>query len=96
MFICDNCIHNCGQFKKECLSFERKVTEDELKEINYEIRHQNVNLHKFCRDNNMSYKYFTKALKNKMDMTYKQLFLINNRLNEKDEWVPYIREEIYG
>jgi len=85
--ICSYCIHNCGQIKSQCINFESRISKDELKEINYELRRQNVNIHKLCIDNNLSYKYLIRALKNKMPLTYKQATIIQSRLNEKLEWL---------
>lgn len=87
MFICNNCIHKCKRGLNTCVNFENKVTIEELKELNSEIRRQNLNVKRFCRKNGLSYKYLIKALKGKCEFTYKQLYKINQRLNEKDEWI---------
>jgi len=90
---CLHCIHKCklahiGAVK--CPNFDNEVTDIELKELNYEIRKQNVNLKRFAKANGLKYTYLIKMLRGKCEMNYKTLYLLNRRLNEVVEWLPYV------
>lgn len=87
MFLCDTCIHNCKKNLDLCANYEPVVSEEELEDLNYEIKRLNCNIKKFCRDNGLKYKYLLKMLKGKMNMSYKVLYLLNNNLLNEKDWV---------
>lgn len=87
------CIHQCKMNQTGCENFEHEVTKAELKEINYEITRQNVNLHKFAKQHGLKYSYVIRMLHGKMKMNYKTLKLLNERLNEKDWVIEYIERQ---
>ena len=84
--LCNNCIFECKQCKTECVNFEANPTKDELKKLNDSIKYQRINLHDFCKDNNMSFEYLAKMLKGKIHFTWKSLQKLENRLNESIDW----------
>lgn len=90
MFLCDICIHNCKQNKNECDNYEPMVDKEELEELNYEIRRQNLNIKRFCKKENLKLFVLKDMINGKIPFTYKYLYKINLRLNEKDEWIRYI------
>lgn len=87
---CLDCIFECKNCMKDCKSFVRAVTKEELGDLKREIRKQNVNLKRFSRANGVKYTYLIKMLKNREPMSYKILYLLNMRLNEKYEWLDYV------
>lgn len=87
---CINCIFTCKNCINDCKLFEPMVGRAELAELNYEIRRQNINLKRFSKANGLKYTYLIKMLKNKEPMSYKILYLLNMRLNEKYEWLDYV------
>lgn len=94
---CLDCIHECLPEKvnlsKVCLDFEKKIRGDEIKELNYEIKRQNVDLRKMCKGYRignriikLNLRTLKKMLAMKQEFTYKYLFILNHRLSEAG-WV---------
>lgn len=97
MAVCDMCIHKCYSASKiTCDYFEPKVTEEELKELKYEIARQNVNLPRLAKYAGIDYKKLKKMLSGKLEFTYKYLWTLNHRLSEKDWVIDHIEKNGMG
>lgn len=88
---CLTCKHGCVDFEYNvkgcCNNYSPRMT---LNKINYEITMQKINLHKLCKKYNLHYYTLQSILHNKMVMTFKYYFALEQRILEKDEWLEYL------
>lgn len=88
---CLSCMNDCRRYtcNTPCENYVKAIPIDELNEI---IRYQNVNLRRFCKDNNLKLYILQDMLKGKIPPIYKYLKLLSDRLMEKEEYLPYLEE----
>jgi len=91
---CLVCRNGCPdmQFKLtgECNNFNPRMT---LRELNREISIQNVNLRKLCKKHGLKYGKLKDMLSNRRALLYDYYTILENRLNEKYEFIEYIQKE---
>jgi hypothetical protein len=87
---CLTCKNGCQSFEfiinGNCENYKERIT---LNEINREIRIQNINIRKLCKDNNLKYYIMVDMLKNKIVLSYKYYIALENRIFEKEEYLKY-------
>lgn len=90
---CLSCKHGCISFEfilnGECNNYEHRIS---LKEIKDEIREQNINIRKLCKDNNLKYWVMMDMLRNKLALSFRYYSALEDRIFEKDEYIKYHRE----
>lgn len=89
--LCLSCINDCKRVSniKECENFSLGTTLSEFKD---EIRNQNVNLKRLCKENGLKYWVLMQMLNGKREFTYKYRMILEGRLTEKEEYLPYLEE----
>lgn len=89
--LCSQCINDCKRFKdiKECVNFKQGLTRFEYKDM---IREQNMNKRRFCKDYGLQLRYLDDMLCGKMHIKYKYHISLQDRLFEKEEYLPYIEK----
>lgn len=94
---CLHCRNCCPDFefkvKGKCDNFSARMT---LKEINREIKKQNINIKKLCDDYNLSRNLMYAMLKNKRIFKFSYYVAIEERILESDEYIPYFEDVSYG
>jgi len=94
---CLSCKNGCIDLEFEmnngtCVNYVNRMS---LNEIKREIRVQNINLRKLCKDYNLKYSMLKEMLNNKLALSYKYYCVLEMRINEKDEYVEYLERD-YG
>lgn len=91
--LCLNCIHDCKRYKniKQCDNFQKALPLSFYKE---EIKKQNINLHKLCRKYKLKYSIMMAMLKGNRPLTYKYRMALEERIFEKEEYLPYLEGDV--
>ena len=86
---CMTCIHDCKVHEdiKTCVNHVEMISLDEINEM---VREQNVNIRRFCKDNDLKYYILMDMLKGKKNFKYKYYYLVIDRLKERSDYLPYI------
>lgn len=90
--ICDKCYScqfDCVQVQpiEFCENYKKGYTRKEYIEF---IHEQNIDLKKLCDKNNLSYNIMLKMLDGRIHMIYKYRVVLNSRIFEKEEYLPYV------
>ena len=85
---CAICVNDCKeQGKQRCVNFRKSVSNRDYWK---QIRQQNVNLKKICKKNSLKYGKMLDMLNGKIDFKYKYHVALENRLYEKELYIPYL------
>lgn len=86
---CYSCIHDCKQQEpiEICENFVKGYNRHEYIQM---IRDENVDLKKLCNKHGLSYNYMMKMLDGKIHMKHKYRMVLNSRLGELEEYLPYV------
>lgn len=88
---CLTCKHGCMDFEYilngKCTHYSKRMT---LREINREIRVQNINLQKLCKTHNLKYGKMKDMLNNKLALSYKYYIALENRIFEVELYNEYV------
>lgn len=88
---CRNCCPNFSDEPEECKNYSRRMT---LKEINKEIKKQNINIKRICNDYNLSRNLMYEMIKGRRTMKYTYYCALEDTLLENDEYIPHL-EAVY-
>lgn len=88
----------CLSCKNGCISFEfvlngkceHYVQRMSLNELNEEIRVQNINIRRLCKDYGLKYGVMQDMLKNKIALSFKYYHILEMRIMENSEYDTYI------
>lgn len=90
---CFSCKHDCKRKINinECVNYARAI---DLHEYNQMIKNQNTNIRRLCKENNLKYHIMLSMLKGKQVFKYKYREILERRLFEKEEYLPYIDKDV--
>lgn len=88
---CLNCINDCKETFNvgNCENYKKGFTRWEYQEM---IQSQNVNLRKLCKDKKLKLYCLLDMLRGRQHFTYKYRTILDERLLEKPELIPYVKE----
>lgn len=89
--LCYGCMHDCKKVESinKCDFFKQGLSKSEYKKL---IQEQNINLKKLCNKEGISLNILMKMLNGKLNFTYKYRTILNSRIYEKEEYLPYIQK----
>lgn len=94
---CLLCRNGCADFEfkvtGKCENYSQRMT---LKEINREIKKQNINIKRLCNDYGLSRNLMYEMLKNKRLFKYSYYMAIEERIMESEDYIPYLSEVVNG
>lgn len=83
----NTCLNVCNMFNdNSCDNFRERYS---LNKLNEQLKIQNVDLRRLCKDNGLKYKYMMDMLNGKIHMKFKYYACLEDRLCE-DEFDEYI------
>lgn len=87
--LCMSCKNDCKRIAKikECENYVKAMT---LSEYNKEIRVQNINIKRLCKEHGLKYYMMKKMLNGKELFKYKYRKILEDRIFEKLEYLPYM------
>ena len=87
--LCFACIHDCKESEpiQMCDNFVKGYTRKEYLQM---CNEDNVDLKKLCTKKRLSYNFMMKMLNGVMHLKYKYRMALNDRLGEREEYLPYI------
>lgn len=88
---CLTCRMGCVDFEfaltGKCIHYEKRLS---LREIDIEIKIQNINIKRLCVENNLKYHIMKDMLNNKLALSYKYYYVLEKRIMEKEIYLEYI------
>ena len=89
--LCYACQENCKQLEpiEKCEFFKRGLTRHEY--LNY-IRQDNINVRKLCDKAGLSYNVMMRMLNGSLQFKYSYRYALDERVYEKQEYLPYIEK----
>ena len=89
--LCHACINDCKEIEEitECKFFKKGINRHEYD--NY-IKDMNINVRKLCDSYNVSYNTMMKMLSGRMLFNYKYATILNSRIFELEEYLPYVEK----
>lgn len=86
---CFSCIHDCKQQQpiEYCENFKQGYTRKEYLQM---IREDNIDLKRLCDKHRVSYNFMMKMLNGEKHLAYKYRMILNSRLGELEEYLPYV------
>ena len=89
--LCYACVHDCKSIEpiERCDNFIKGYTRHEYVQM---LNEDNVDLKRLCTKNRISYNYMLKMLEGRIFLTYKYRMILNSRLGELEEYIPYIEK----
>jgi len=90
--VCDKCyacVNDCKQKEpiEYCEHFVKGYTRKEYLKM---LSEDNVDLKRLCTKNKISYNYMLRMLEGKIHLSYKYRTILNSRLGEVEEYLPYV------
>jgi hypothetical protein len=90
---CLTCKYGCISFEfllnGRCNNYSKRMS---LRVIWDEIRGQNIHLRKLCNKNGLSYNTMMKMLNNKLALSYRYYFALEQRIMEKNEYIRLLED----
>jgi hypothetical protein len=88
---CYACQFDCVQVEpiEYCENFVKGYTRQEYMDM---LRSENVNLKALCTKHRISYNYLLKMLEGRINFSYKYRMILNSRLGELEEYLPYVNK----
>lgn len=88
---CISCAMGCVDFEftlnGSCQHYKHRMS---LNEINEEIRIQNINIRRLCKEFGLKYNIMQDMLKNKLALSFKYYHILEMRIMEDAEYNTYI------
>lgn len=90
---CLTCKYGCISFEfllnGKCNNYSKRMS---LRVILDEIREQNINVKKMCTKHGLSYNTMMQMLNNKLALSYKYYFVLEQRIMEKNEYIRFLED----
>lgn len=89
---CLSCCNSCNNFLNndgKCEHYKQRMS---LEVLNDEIKIQNINLKKLCKNNSLDYSFLIKGLKGKKQLPFRYYKILENRITEIPEYIPYLED----